>query len=293
MAKSDLIPAPPRVAMLPYGKKLGKTPANLPLSALEWPLGDPGGITGQTLADLRPTDHLLTTPSTSSYLRRSFGTPAKVSVIVMEPRAVHHKHMQLLRLFGRRFHRILTSDSKLLAQTSNSVFFQTGGCWVPDWQEIDLQKHAMCSLIASGKAKQEGHKLRHSMVEWSRRTGQNVDIMGKGYRPFERKSDGLAPYRYSIVIENAREKDYFSEKLVDALVCNTVPIYWGCPNIGDIFDTRGMVVCTTMAELQHAVAAMSEADYETRWPKLAAARNVAAGFSNIYERAAETLLAAS
>ena len=282
---------PARVAVLPYGKKLGKAPQTLPLDALEWPLGMPADIAGQTLADLRPTDHLLTTPTTSSYLRRSFGTAARVSVLVMEPRAVHQKHMRLLRLFRRRFHRILTCDSRLLSQTSNAVFFQTGGCWVPDWQEIDLRKTAMCSLIASGKAKQEGHKLRHSMVEWSRKTGQNIDIMGRGYQPFERKSEGLAPYRYSIVIENAREKDYFTEKLVDALVCNTVPIYWGCPNISDLFDTRGMIICNTMAELQDAVATMSEEDYARRLPLLGAARDVAAGFDDIYGRAARTLLA--
>jgi len=34
----------------------------------------------------------------------------------------------------------------------------------------------------------------------------------------------LTPYRYSVVIENVREPGYFSEKLVDALLCGTVPI---------------------------------------------------------------------
>jgi Glycosyltransferase family 10 (fucosyltransferase) C-term len=130
------------------------------------------------------------------------------------------------------------------------------------------------------------------MVQWCRETGQDIDIMGRGYKPFSEKSAGLAPYRYSIVIENAREENYFTEKLVDALLCNTVPIYWGCPNIADFFDTSGMILCETMADLQRAVEQMSEADYTSRLPGLEAARNVAIGYADIYPRAAKTLLEA-
>lgn len=282
----------PRICVLPYRQRLGWRASKLPLSKLHWPLGVPEGIEGQTLADLLPTDHLLTPPHSSLYMRPTFGTRARVSVMIMEPRAVHQRHMTLLRLFRRRFHRILTSDSALLRQVPNAVFFPTAGSWVPDWQDIDLTKHAMCSLIASGKTKQLGHKLRHEVVGWIRETGQDIDVMGRGYKPFEEKSDGLAPYRYSIVIENAREDGYFSEKLIDAVLCNTVPIYWGCPNIAEFFDTGGMVICHDMADIQRAIAQMSQADYEARLPALAAARDVAVNYTESYGRAARTVLAA-
>lgn len=284
---------PPRVCVLPYGKRLGWQPAKLPLSELHWPLGLPNGIEGQTLGDLLPTDHLLMTPHSSLYYRPTFGTPAQVSVMIMEPRAVHQKHMTRMRFFHRRFHQVLTSDSELLAQIPNALFFVTAGAWVPNWQSTDLTKRAMCSLIASGKTKQLGHKLRHEVAQWCRETGQDIDIMGKGYKPFDEKSDGLAPYRYSVVIENAREENYFSEKLVDALLCNTVPIYWGCPNIADYFDTSGMIICETRAEVQSAVAQMSEADYASRLPALTTARDVATGYMDIYPRAAQALIAST
>ncbi|MFD1511164.1 hypothetical protein [Lacimonas salitolerans] len=90
--------------------------------------------------------------------------------------------MSLIRLFHRRFHRVLTADSDLLAHCPNAAFFPIAGSWVPDWQKIDLTKHAMCSLIASAKAKQPGHKLRHVVADWSRETGQDIDIMGRGYK---------------------------------------------------------------------------------------------------------------
>ena len=108
----------------------------------------------------------------------------------------------------------------------------------------------MLSLIASAKRSLVGHKLRHQVVAWLKQAGIEVDVMGGGYRPFERKSDGLAPYRYSIVIENSREHGYFTEKLVDALLCRTVPIYWGAPDIETYFDMRGMIVCSTLEEVK-------------------------------------------
>jgi len=200
--------------------------------------------------------------------------------------------MTVMRLFWRRFHRVLTSDRDLWRSIPNALFFVTAGGWVPDWQNIDLTKHAMCSLIASGKTKQLGHKLRHDVVKWSSETDQDIDVMGRGYKPFNDKSDGLAQYQYSVVIENAQQANYFSEKLVDALLCKTVPIYWGCPNIADFFDTRGMIICDNMAEVQRAVAQMSHEDYAARLPALNAVRDVAAQYIDIYPRAAKTILAA-
>ncbi|PHQ96670.1 MAG: hypothetical protein COB39_11740 [Marinosulfonomonas sp.] len=280
----------PRVCVLPYRQKLGMIPSRLPLSDLHWPLGVPPKIEGQTLADLLPTDHLLTLPHKSLYLRPSFGTRARVSVMILEPRAIHRRYMALTNLFHRRFHRILTSDSLLLAQVPNSVFFPFGGSWVPQWKETDMTKHAMCSLIASSKKKQSGHKLRHDLVQWSRETGQDIDVMGRGYKPFAKKSEGLAPFRYSVVIENTREQGYFTEKLIDALLCDTVPIYWGCPNIADFFDTKAMMVCEDMADIQCAIKNMSESDYVSRLPALNAARDVAVGYMDVYERGARILL---
>lgn len=280
----------PRIAVMPHHHRIGLFPGRTPLCDLVWPFGLPADVEGKTLVDLGPEDHLIVSPQTGLFLAPSFGTAAKVSVLFQEPRAVHGRHMRMLRLFHRRFHRILTGDSTLLATLPNALLFPTGGNWVPEWQTLDLTKRAMCSLIASEKASLPGHRLRHDLVRWSRETGQDVAVMGRGYRPFVEKSEGLAPYRYSLIIENAREPNYFTEKLIDAILCRTVPIYWGCPNIADFFDTRGMIICTSPAEMQAAVGRMSEADYAERLPALDALRPVAEGYGDPYARAARALV---
>lgn len=48
-------------------------------------------------------------------------------------------------------------------------------------------------------------------------------------------------YQFSIVIENTKETNYFSEKLIDCLLTKTIPIYYGCANIQEFFDTTGWI----------------------------------------------------
>lgn len=49
------------------------------------------------------------------------------------------------------------------------------------------------------------------------------------------KYDGLINYKYSLCIEPCSRKNYFSEKFTDAILCWTIPIYYGCSNISDYF----------------------------------------------------------
>lgn len=281
----------PNIAILPFHMKLGLRPGNVPLEALIWPLGAPDQIEGRRLRDLGPRDHLLVFSRKSHFWRAGFGTPARVSIAVVEPSVIHGTHLRALRWFHRRFHRVLSQDEALLAAIPNGVFFPFGSTWVPEWRALDVSKSRITSLIASAKRSQTGHVLRHRLVEWAAlNDSADLDVMGGGYKPFGPKSEGLAPYRFSVVIENTRERNYFTEKLIDAILCGTVPIYWGCPNIGDFFDTSAMIICETEADLRAAVLSVSEGGYAARLPALAAIQPVAADYGNLYGRAARAVL---
>ncbi|SLN28395.1 Glycosyltransferase family 10 (fucosyltransferase) [Roseovarius albus] len=281
----------PNVAFLKYGEKLGLRPGSFPLEKLDWPLGEPEGLAGKSLRDLGPEDHLIMLPQDLVHFRPGFGIKAKVSILVMEPGVIHGKHMRKLRWSHRLFYKVLTCNEDLLSRIPNGAFFPAGDTWAGNWKTADRTKTKMCSLIASNKRSQEGHKLRHDMVEWIQTQGLDVDVMGRGYKPFEEKIDGLAPYRFSIVIENVRERNYFTEKLIDALLCSTVPIYWGCPNIRDFFDTNAMIICETAEEVRVAVQNMSAEHYEQVRPALDASLETALYYAKFKRRAAEAVLA--
>ena len=47
---------------------------------------------------------------------------------------------------------------------------------------------------------------------------------------------------FHICIENNNAKDYFTEKIIDCIISKTVPVYYGCPNIGEYFDLNGIII---------------------------------------------------
>lgn len=46
---------------------------------------------------------------------------------------------------------------------------------------------------------------------------------------------------FNISLENSKVHNYYAEKILDCFLTLTVPIYIGCPNIGDYYDKRGII----------------------------------------------------
>jgi len=96
-------------------------------------------------------------------------------------------------------------------------------------------------------------------------------------------------YKFSIIIENSKEDDYFSEKLIDCFSCMTIPVYWGAPNIGDYFDIDGMIIFNSIKNLQDIVGKLSEDLYFKMKPTLINNRKLALNYSNTAQYIIDTL----
>lgn len=254
----------PAIALLPYGTRVTLRLAGMSLDDLIWPIGRPVRLRRGKVSDMRPCDHLIAYATSRLLYMPRPGMHAHVSVLVVEPQVIQGRKMAWLKILWRRFFRVLTSNHDLLAAVPNGERCLFGSTWVPDWRDVDTSKIRMLSLIASSKTALEGHRLRHQVIAWIKSEGADADILGRGYAPFVRKSDGLAPYRYSVIIENVREPGYLSEKLIDCLLCETVPIYWGAQDIAEIFDARGMLICQSIEDIKMAIAGLSMDDYQSR-----------------------------
>lgn len=55
------------------------------------------------------------------------------------------------------------------------------------------------------------------------------------------KRNFLSPYKFTIAFENYVYPGYQTEKLYDAMRSNSIPIYCGDPNIGEIFNAKSFV----------------------------------------------------
>ena len=87
----------------------------------------------------------------------------------------------------------------------------------------------------SGCIYSERYNLLNSLVS------DNLDYIDfYGYNlGLSLKKDGLIDYRFSLCVENSNEKNYVSEKFYDCILTNTIPIYFGCNNIKEIWPFGG------------------------------------------------------
>ena len=103
-------------------------------------------------------------------------------------------------------------------------------------------KKKLLSIIYSDKLFTEGHIRRHEfVVALKAHFGDEFDIFGRGFRYVSDKWDAIADYKYHIVIENSSLPHYWTEKLADAFLGWSLPIYYGCPNINDYFSPDSFV----------------------------------------------------
>ena len=277
------------IAIIPYGERKTFNLSSLDLDTLEWPLGRPDRLRFGKLQDLNKNDHIITFPRKPVFFFPRYEIKANISVMIVEPDVVNKIYLLLSKYLNWRFYKILTKNKYLLKNISNSSFFYLGSTFLEDWHNIDIRKTKMASLIASSQNKLVGHKLRHEIAEHIKRNNFNISLIGRGYKPFDKKEDGLKSYRYSIVIENSSEKDYFTEKVIDACLLETIPIYWGAPNIAKYFDTRGFIICRNVDQILLAIKSMSIDDYNSKIKWIKKNRETAAYHANYTKRAAEII----
>ena len=132
----------------------------------------------------------------------------------------------------------------------NYRFIPSGGCWIKSEDQKIYEKSKLISIIASWKTQLIGHKLRHQVISTFR---NKMDVFGNGYVKIPHKIDGHRDYMFSVVIENSKRDYYFTEKLIDCLMTGTVPIYWGCPSIGNFFNIKGFIVVDDINDIGSAL----------------------------------------
>jgi Glycosyltransferase family 10 (fucosyltransferase) C-term len=279
-----------RIVLLPYNTPVRGQMRDIPATDLRWLDGEPAGE--QTAADLRADDHLIVYPLRRTILGSFAGLNCKVSLLLPEPWKLNRRIYLPVLLVWRKFFRIFTFQRLILRLVPNARFWIAANSWVglPGDDEIAGKSRNM-SLIASAKMLLGGHKLRHAVARWTRAEKLDVDLCGLAYRPLANKRDGLLPYRFSVVIENSQESGYFTEKLVDALLCGTVPIYWGATDVGKFFDVGGMLVCRSESEIRTAVQRADALLYDSMKPAILRNRDAARHYLDPERRAANMLRA--
>jgi len=171
---------------------------------------------------------------------------------LIEPPAIHPWTYDKIVEIEDKFDYILTFQSDLLARGPKYIKYIMGQSRVPDNITNFYEKSKHISMISSGKTISEGHRYRGEIVRKLHPTF-NFDLWGYAFRPFKEKTEPLIDYQFNIAVMNSKLDNYFTEILVDCFRLGTIPIFWGCPNIGEYFDLRGMETFDTIEDLSNVL----------------------------------------
>lgn len=193
----------------------------------------------------------------------------------MEPKQLNDISHEVIKN-KNYFDKILSSYPDVLSTCENSELFLYASCWILTREDkqranhrteyfniFNTNKKFQLSFVMSNKNFLPGHSLRHECREIiSKPRGYNLVFptsipMGEKYKLFE---DTM----FHIAIENTININYISEKIIDCFMSYTIPIYWGCPNIGEYFNTKGIIFFDTKEQLNNILNNLTEKDYYDR-----------------------------
>lgn len=112
----------------------------------------------------------------------------------------------------------------------------------------DFTKTKIMSGIVSSLNWLEGHIDRQNFLKYLD-TLPYYEHFGRGDLKFLKsykgslyhKEDGLIPYKYHFNAENVYERNHFTEKIKDAILCESLCFYSGCPNLEDFIDPGAFI----------------------------------------------------
>jgi|TARA_R110000787_G_scaffold21022_2_gene62461 hypothetical protein len=201
-------------------------------------------------------------------------------ILVHEPNEFFGIHDKILNN-QQNFSAILTWNEEILNVCDNSVLFTCN--YQQDSLEFyktfeNKEKTFEVSFLSGVKDISEGHKFRRSLISLKDQINipkkwfeilDDFDLENNvrpGYKEYSKDISHLPSYlkanpqvygkricfedsMFHVCVENVKHNNWYTEKIGEAFCTKTVPIYWGCPNIGDYYDSRGIITFNTSEEL--------------------------------------------
>lgn len=167
---------------------------------------------------------------------------------------------EALKKCAKDFDIIMTWDEELLKLPNARLYLQPfTAYWIDVLNYNVWKKEYSVSTVVGAKNQTIGHKMRHELysrqdeIKTPKRffVSSALPIPNKFNNPYLGKSkEPLFDSMFHICIENVgRRKNSITEKLVDCFVTGTIPIHWGCTNLSDYFDTRGIIVAKDVDDI--------------------------------------------
>jgi hypothetical protein len=123
-------------------------------------------------------------------------------------------------------------------------------------REVLARKNKFCNFVYSNPAAKERLLFFKILARYKPVDSGGALCNNMGGRRVADKMTFLDDYKFTIAFENSRFPGYVSEKIVEPMAANSIPIYWGCRDIALDFNPRSFVhanepVGSNQTELEH------------------------------------------
>lgn len=166
--------------------------------------------------------------------------------VIFIPGECYNTSSKFTQKFLNQFGLIITVQREL--KHKNILYSHNANPWFvgKSYNELNSnfipEKTKLISVVSSNKAFTEGHRKRLEFVQkLKNHFGDKLDVYGRGINDFEDKWDVLASYKYTIAIENDFCEDWVTEKYFDCIYANSLPFFYGCPNLEKIVDKDSFI----------------------------------------------------
>jgi hypothetical protein len=98
-------------------------------------------------------------------------------------------------------------------------------------------KQKFCCMVVSNAHAKERIRFFEQLSKYKKvdSGGRFLNNIG---RSIDEKMEFIKDYRFVISFENSSSPGYTTEKLIEPMLVNSVPIYWGDPEVGRYFNTK-------------------------------------------------------
>jgi len=217
-------------------------------------------------------------------------------LFILEPNELFGLHDAAI-YNSHKFSAIFTWSKKILDACPNACFFPFGVSWLDEKfiEEMKTkEKKFEVSYLCGNKKMIEGHFLRHRLYHRK----EEITIPKKWFYTLpdysykeQRILGDLSQKKvvweesmFSICIENSSHHGYHTEKIIDAFLSKTVPIYHGCKDIGNFYNVDGIIICQDENKIIEKVNQLTPEDYYNRKKAIDENYEKAKYYANLYSR---------
>ena len=131
----------------------------------------------------------------------------------------------------------------------------------PDRDTDRLLNRKFCNFVYSNNwcADPMRERFFNALSKYKRVDAGGAFLNNMGGRVGDKRSF-LKEYKFTIAIENSSLPGYSTEKILDPLLAQSLPIYWGDPNISSDYNPNSFVNLMDYNSLEEAVEEMDDED---------------------------------